>query len=374
MPQELWFWAALVPVFGVYWGLPPTWRRAFLALASVGWVAWLAPSAAALVLLAGLTLYGATAGGRVQGRLVGVFAAALVVLLLGFKLRVASGVLVPLGLSYATFKLVHFAVERVRGTLAQPDVATFVAWLFLFPTFTAGPIERLDHFVQSRPVDLERAAVVEGGSRIVHGVIKRFVFVEILSLGRTPLAALLADLDAWSAPRLLAWLFGAFLIGWMDFSAYSDLAIGASRLFGLRVAENFDWPILASSVGDYWKRNHRTLSAWCQAYVYLPTLGATRNPFVATFATFFVMGMWHGCSWPWLGWGLWHATGVSVALVWARFQRRRRRRWSQARWFQPIGHGLTLGWLTASQCFVVVSGSANAGRDALRLLGHLVGL
>ncbi len=374
MPQEAWFWAALLPVVAGYWLAPRAWRATLLALVSFGWVALLSPMGAALVAGAGLVVRVACAAGGRWPLVVGLL---LVLQLFAFKLRVADdpSLLVPLGLSYATFKLLHYAVERSRGTLPEPGLATYLAWLFLFPTFSAGPIERLDHLLANTADRLDRGLLVEGLGRVVHGVIKRFVLVELLTEGldRPSVREVLSSLPDWSPPELAGWLFGSLLIGWLDFSAYSDLAIGASRLFGLRIAENFDWPILARNVGDYWKRNHRTLAAWCQSYVYLPLLGRTRNPIVATYGTFLVMGLWHGCTPSWIGWGLWHATGVAAALGWARARRRWRPRWAEGPLTRPLAHGLTLGWITASQAFVVVSGPT-ALDDALRLLGRLVGL
>jgi len=110
----------------------------------------------------------------------------------------------------------------------------------------------------------------------------------------------------------------------MDFSAYTDIAIGLSRLCGTRIMENLNLPVTASNSGDFRKRWHKTLAGWCQSYVYMPILGLTRNPYLAVYSTFTVMAMWHAGALNWLGWGWYHATGLIVFLSWSRIKRKRR--------------------------------------------------
>jgi alginate O-acetyltransferase complex protein AlgI len=88
--------------------------------------------------------------------------------------------------------------------------------------------------------------------------------------------------------------------------------------------ENFNWPIFAPNIGNFWKRWHMTLAGWCQAYIYMPTIGLTRNPYVAVYSTMLVMGLWHAGTFHWVFWGLYHATGIVTYLTWAGYKRRRR--------------------------------------------------
>ena len=232
---------------------------------------------------------------------------------------------VPLGISYFTFKLLHFVIDVGRRKKREGEMGDFLSYLFLFPAFTAGPIERWDHFRGNRETLATRDQWVGGLTRIAVGIVKKFAIVELI------LRARLQDLDATTlatSPDAGALAVWGYLILWylyvyLDFSAYTDIAIGAARLYGIELMENFRWPIFASNIGDFWKRWHMTLASWCQSYVYLPTIGWKRNPYIAVFATFFVIGIWHGASLNWVLWGLYHGAGVAAFLTWSRWKRRR---------------------------------------------------
>src|SRR5205085_6601538 len=126
------------------------------------------------------------------------------------------------------------------------------------------------------------------------------------------------------------WAFFAlsFAFLYLEFSAYTDFAIGSARLFGLSILENFNFPWLATSLADFWRRWHMSLTNWCRSYVYMPMLGATRNPYTASYASFAAMGLWHGSSWHWLAWGLTHASGLAVYARWTQIRQRRRWRFT----------------------------------------------
>src|SRR5262249_47825752 len=172
-------------------------------------------------------------------------------------------------------------------------------WMFLFPAFTAGPIERFDHFLSHQELNLRLQSIVDGTTRIIHGLIKKFIIAEImLGPAFTYASHGLLVQRLGSTPTWSVWLSATavYLYLYMDFSGYSDIAIGGSRLFGLRIMENFTFPIIASSTPDFWKRWHMTLTGWCQSYIYMPMLGFTRNSYIAVYATFVAIGLWHGGS------------------------------------------------------------------------------
>jgi alginate O-acetyltransferase complex protein AlgI len=158
-----------------------------------------------------------------------------------------------------------------------------------------------------------------------------------------------------------------YLQVYLDFSAYTDLAIGTSRLFGFRIMENFRWPIFATSIGGFWTRWHRTLAGWCQAYIYMPLLGLTRNPYLAVYAAFTAIGIWHAGSLAFLLWGIYHSTGVAVYHLWRRRGGRLARRFP----------GRVGGWIL-TQLFVIGSfaitlpGAGQDGREGLRVLAKLL--
>jgi alginate O-acetyltransferase complex protein AlgI len=237
---------------------------------------------------------------------------------------------VPLGVSYFSFKLLHYVIEMRRSGFADHTAGDYVSWLFLAPIFTAGPIERFDHYLKERTTqEFQLDFVVEGGMRIAFGLVKKFFFgtvvLEVIQrVSGVGIVQLLPVLD--TVPFYTIWLLLllTLLYVYLDFSAYSDIAIGSSRLFGLRIMENFNYPFLATSLQEFWQRWHMTLANWCRSYIYMSMIGLTRNPYYAVVATFGTMGLWHAASPHWIIWGLWHGIGLCVLLYWGRFAMKRK--------------------------------------------------
>ena len=281
-----------------------------------------------------------------------------------------EAILIPLGISYFTFKLIHYAIEVARGNIKDRSPWQFLCWVFLFPTYSAGPIERFDHFLASQDSQLRLEAIAEGLARIIYGLIKKFFIAEML-LGAWYTQSAGASLlkSGISTPRLWGLAVASYLWLYMDFSGYCDIAIGAVRLFGIRIMENFDWPVFSPNIGAFWKRWHMTLAGWCQSYIYMPVLGLTRSTVLALYATFVVIGLWHVGSLPWLAWGLYNATGLYVFSVWMRF--RRQRKWTaldKAPW-KFIGVPITFLFVSAGE--VLTFGCVKSGSDMLRLFARL---
>ncbi len=284
--------------------------------------------------------------------------------------------IIPLGVSYFTFKLIHYAVETARGRIPAHDIRTFFLYLFLHPIFSAGPIERFEHFTAGRESRWSRESAVEGLTRILYGLIKKFFVAEflILPLLRWPSTpTILAELGDMS-PLVVWWHCSlTFVYAYMEFAGYTDIAIGASRLYGFKIAENFNYPLAANSISDFWTRWHRTLAGWCQAYIYFPIIGYTRNVYLAMFLAWGAIGLWHAGTLNWICWGLYHAVGIVVRLEWRKLLRK-------AGW-KPDGNVLyavfcrllTLMFVSGSYAFIVTDRIGGI-RPALRLLAKLVGL
>jgi len=286
---------------------------------------------------------------------------------------------VPVGISYFAFKLMHYALERGRGTLPAHNIQDFVSWMFLMPIFTSGPIERFDHFQTTKETTFRVAFVVEGLTRIAQGLVKRFILVEQL----TQLCVYLAgdNLTDFAhgvggqpgALAVWAYLFVALAVLYFDFSAYSDIAIGASRLFGFKIIENFNYPLLATSLGEFWKRWHMSLTGWCRAYVYMPVLGLTRNPHLAVIATFLLVGLWHAGSIDWAVWGLWHGSGLALSNQWQRFAQRRKIMFFKSGPGRLVGWALTMGYVSLGGVWVAFYGIGTF-MDSFTLLGRAFGI
>jgi alginate O-acetyltransferase complex protein AlgI len=261
-----------------------------------------------------------------------------------------------------------------RRTLKPHSWADFASYMALPPIFTAGPIERFDHFLANRASQWSPQLFAEGATRIVHGLVKKFVIAAMLEPSGDSIASqsqLLEMLPDIPTIRVWRYLFRTFLLFYLDFSAYSDVAIGGARLLGVGIQENFDWPILAPNIGAFWKRWHMTLAGWCQSYIYMPLIGKTRNPYVATYLAFLGIGLWHGPTLGWLLWGAWHGTGVAAYVYWTQLKKRRR-------WVVPaniatrvLSTGLTLAFVSTASVLPAVRNVQDLF-GVLRILAKMV--
>src|SRR5262249_40035173 len=155
----------------------------------------------------------------------------------------------------------HYAIETARGRITDRSLDKFLAYVFLFPIFTAGPIERYDHFLRNLAIRPDGTIIATGLTRIAYGLIKVTIvakFVEHLPGHFLPGPTLSPEV----ATTRQAWGFvvTSYLQEYVNFSAYSDVAIGASLLFGIRIMENFNFPVIATNISDFWRRWHMTLS------------------------------------------------------------------------------------------------------------------
>jgi alginate O-acetyltransferase complex protein AlgI len=283
---------------------------------------------------------------------------------------VEKHLLPPLGISYLCFRLVHYLIEAYRGTLVDKSFGRLLGYAFFLPSFPAGPIETFNGFHKGRLGAFAATDVAEGLWRISLGYFKKVVILGVV-FGQFldprlngPAGVHGAVADAFAPTFLLNTFFRAYL----DLSAYSDLAIGFSRVLGFRIAENFHRPFAATNLGAFWNRWHMTLSAWCRNNVYFPVFGWTRKPWLGLYASMITMGLWHKLSACWLAWGVWHATGLTVLMHWGRFRRKNpkldRLLATPAGTF--FGWSLTMGFVAAGYAFVAMDNF----RDALRLVGH----
>ncbi len=393
-----WLFVALLPL--VYWLLPVRLRPAMLALVSLATLVALSPIDMLIMVAIGCTAYlalaysswpplAAVGRGFVRLPLAGRATGPVVLILLylfWFKylvpISVALGlnagvatIAIPLGISYFSFKVINYALEYSRGMLPEHGFADYLSWLFLMPTYSAGPIEPFEHFLANREQRFEARFIVEGGTRIVQGLVKKFVLADGVVLVRENLIGtdVVALAHGAGAGQVWGFLLLSVLIGYLDFSAYSDIAIGASRLFGIKIMENFNYPYLATNLGEFWRRWHMSLVSWCRAYVYMPLVGLTRNPYLAVTATFTVIGFWHAGSLLWVSWGLWHGLGQVVMQKWARFAQRRKFKFFRTRAGGVAGWTLTMAYVALGDAFVVMY-LQGGYFDAWRLLARAFGL
>ena len=231
----------------------------------------------------------------------------------------ALEIILPVGISFYTFQTLSYTIDVYRGVLpATRRLTDFLAYVSFFPQLVAGPIERAAHllpqFAQTREITLPM--VREGVWLILWGLFKKVVMADNLA----PLVEMVYDgPDPFTAPAvLLGTLAFAFQI-YGDFSGYSDIARGTARLMGFDIMFNFNLPYAARSLSDFWRRWHISLSAWLRDYVYIPLGGNRRGTFrtqTNLLITMMLGGLWHGASWHFVLWGLWHGFGLISQRIW----------------------------------------------------------
>jgi D-alanyl-lipoteichoic acid acyltransferase DltB (MBOAT superfamily) len=247
--------------------------------------------------------------------------------LLGLGIDVpALDILLPLGISFYTFETISYTIDVYRGFIKpERSFVLYGCFITYFPHLIAGPILRAGEVMPQLSVrkrfDLTEFGV--GLRRLIAGLFLKVVIADNISpMVDAGYAEPLAGLSAWDV-WTLAFLFG-FQI-YFDFSAYSHIALGCSRMMGIRFPENFNFPYAATSPREFWKRWHISLSSWIRDYLYLPLAGASvddrstgglavavdaqqsRRRTRALFLTWAIMGFWHGASWTFVVWGLYHA-------------------------------------------------------------------
>lgn len=236
--------------------------------------------------------------------------------LLGMKTNFSSfNIVVPVGVSFFTFKLLSYVIEIYKGNI-QPtkDFITFATYVAFFPTIMSGPIDRPADFMgqltHCRKPEVED--FLDGCKRILWGMFLKMCIADKVS----PYTDSVFDNYAHHSGLtiMVAAVLYSFQI-YADFCGYSEMAIGVGRLLGVRITDNFFRPLFASDIGDFWRRWHISLMTWLRDYVYF-SLGGSRcssaKIFRNTIATFLVSGLWHGANWTFILWGGYH--GILVYL------------------------------------------------------------
>jgi alginate O-acetyltransferase complex protein AlgI len=215
----------------------------------------------------------------------------------------------PLGISFFTFHAISYVVDVYkRNADAQRNVPTFALYILLFPQLIAGPIIRWrDIASQLVAREARLADFAYGVRRFILGLGKKTLIAN--TLGRTADTIFALPASEMTAPVAWLGLVCYTLQIYFDFSGYSDMAIGLMRMFGFRILENFNYPYVARSIREFWRRWHISLSNWFRDYLYVP-LGGNRHGAWRAYRNlvivFLLCGLWHGASWPFVLWGAWH--------------------------------------------------------------------
>ena len=236
--------------------------------------------------------------------------------LMGLKTNFSSfHILVPIGISFFTFKLIAYVVEVYKGNM-EPcrDFVTFAAYVAFFPTIMSGPIDSPKMFIpqMAKARRWTHSAVTEGMIRVLWGMFLKMCIADKVSPYTD--AVFNSYMHHSGMTIAVAAVMYTFQI-YTDFCGYSEMAIGTAQIMGFRVTENFMRPYFSTNVGEFWRRWHASLMNWFRDYIYFP-LGGSRcskaKMYRNTMVVFLVSGLWHGANWTFIFWGAYH--GLLVCL------------------------------------------------------------
>jgi alginate O-acetyltransferase complex protein AlgI len=233
----------------------------------------------------------------------------------------AVNIILPLGISFFTFEFIHYITDVYRGSEPMRNFWHFALFAAFFPSQIAGPIKRFQDFNQQLhvPAYFSTEKFKEGISLIFLGLYKKMVLGDnlghVVNIGFNA-PAQMGTLDAWLAGILFT------IQIYLDFSGYTDIGRGSALLLGYKLPDNFNWPFLAASLNDFWRRWHISLSTWLRDYLFIP-LGGSRVSSMKIkrnlFITMALGGLWHGADWHYVVWGLFHGTGLVFTKDWLDF-------------------------------------------------------
>lgn len=229
-------------------------------------------------------------------------------LFFGYKFEpISLSIILPVGISFYTFQTLSYSIDIYKRKLTPTyDFTSFAAFVSFFPQLVAGPIERasnlLPQFYVKRKFEYNKA--VDGLKQILWGFFKKMVIADNCAKFANQIFDNYTDFSG--STLFLGATFFAFQI-YGDFSGYSDIAIGTSRLFGFNLKQNFAFPYFSRDIAEFWRRWHISLSTWFRDYLYIPLGGSEGSVFKKirnVFIIFLVSGFWHGANWTFIFWGL----------------------------------------------------------------------
>lgn len=291
-----------------------------------------------------------------------------------------SATLVPVGLSFLALRSLGFVIDVYRGSAAPCATWTrFAAFTSFFPAFVAGPICRGGQLLSQFEggIRISWDSLIAGSSIFTQGLAKKMLIADRLGTIADPV---FANPGLYPPATVAAGILAYSLQIYCDFAGYSDMAIGAARVIGIDLPQNFQMPYLATNIAEFWHRWHITLSTWLRDYIFLPTayvgsrrvdeLGLPRrrgellNHAVASVVTMLLAGLWHGAGWGFVLWGGAHGVALATHRVWRGSGRRSRR--------MPPWVGRAFTFVFVSLCWVPFR--AASLKDAACVYTGLLGL
>jgi len=267
-----------------------------------------------------------------------------------------------LGFSYLAFRILHTIRDRIKDRLPVSSLKEYLIYILFFPAISAGPIDRIDHFLRELPEGQSpfKKDIILGGRRLIIGLFKKFVVADTLSmiaLGPEKVSQIQSTGGAWIL------LYAFTLQIFFDFSGYTDMAIGLARFMNISLPENFNKPYRRQNLTQFWNNWHMTLTKWIRSYFFYPLTRALRSKgafsvfgvlLITQISTMVLIGIWHGVSMGFVIWGLWHGIGLLVQNRWSTFFKNRLSKYELPSMLDPFLSGMgtfltfhyvALGWV-----------------------------
>jgi alginate O-acetyltransferase complex protein AlgI len=224
-----------------------------------------------------------------------------------------NSIILPLGISYYTFRLIHYIQENIRKNIRIHSLIEFLAYMTFFPTFLVGPINLFPEFltnIRRRKWDYNMFS--KGLERMFYGyaqliIVGNYLVNNLLKNKFDTVESQFNDIGILIIHSIHLWLDL-----YVRFSAYSSIAIGIAAMIGFKIPENFNYPFLATNIREFWNRWHISLTGWCRDYIFIPLAAITRKPFIAIGTTMITIGIWHELSIRYILWGVYHSIGISI--------------------------------------------------------------
>jgi len=230
----------------------------------------------------------------------------------------------PLGVSYVIFRLIHYIVETYRKNLPRSSFIDFALYVLFFPTFLAGPVDRFQRFQpqtrEKKNIDIYN--INYGLFRIICGLIKKFIIADNLAKLIMPVLYHPAD---YTRTIIIFCIYGLAIQIYLDFSGYTDIALGLARLFGYKIMENFKLPFFKKNIALFWRSWHISVYSWIRDYFFLPLFGRRASNikiYLGMFLTMMVFMLWHKGNLNFFILGLYHGLGI---ITWHIFQEIKRK-------------------------------------------------
>jgi alginate O-acetyltransferase complex protein AlgI len=288
-----------------------------------------------------------------------------------------------LGFSYVAFRLIHTIRDKKAGRLPSVDLGEYITYVIFFPAFTAGPIDRIERFIKDlrQPFSgLNSEIFFSAGQRLLIGLFKKFVVADTLALiALNDTNAMQVTSTGWMWVLVYAYAFQIYF----DFSGYTDIALGIAKFIGINLPENFASPYLKPNLTQFWNNWHMTLTQWFRAYFFNPItrwLRSWQKPLsmpmmilLTQVATMLLIGFWHGVTWNFILWGLWHGLGLFIHNRWNDFTKAKASEWANTSFRQNLlnisgiiftFHFVALGWI-----FFALSSPVTSWQVILKLFG-----